>query len=262
MRPLAVLGLVLSLLLGAIAATVTTGTMHSRRSEQDRMVQEAVNGETALIANGERQTTTALSLLLVDPAITDLLSGQPPRAAARRTDLTDSGRALAAIQRSAFVPVSAACLDDRSGRQLVCGPTRPQGRLPATAGPRVCRARRRLARGRRQRGVPVARQPALLGCLPGALPLRSSAARARASRHQRLGRQRVQPDRARHAGRRGPAGHRRTGRADVRRRAFRSDHSRPRRTAGHAAGARAAGRVSSRNPRWTATIARWSPPCP
>ncbi len=134
MRPLAVLGLVLSLLLGAIAATVTTGTMHSRRSEQDRMVQEAVNGETALIANGERQTTTALSLLLVDPAITDLLSGQPPRAAARRTDLTDSGRALAAIERSAFVPVSAACLDDRSGRQLVCGPTPHKADFPPQLG--------------------------------------------------------------------------------------------------------------------------------
>src|SRR5271156_6210705 len=117
MRPLAVLGLVLSLLLGAIAATVTTGTMHARRSEQDRMVQEAVNGETSLMANGERQTTTALSLLLVDPAITDL------RRAARRTDLADSGRALAAVQHSSFVPVSAACLDDRSGRQLLCGPT-------------------------------------------------------------------------------------------------------------------------------------------
>jgi diguanylate cyclase (GGDEF)-like protein len=134
MRPLAVLGLVVSLLLGAIAATVTTGTMHSRRGEQDRMVQEAVNGETALIANGERQTTTALSLLLVDPAITDLLRLRPPRGAARRTDLADSGRALAAIQRSSFVPVSAACLDDRSGRQLLCGPTTHPANFPPQLG--------------------------------------------------------------------------------------------------------------------------------
>src|SRR5271167_5050834 len=98
MRPLAVLGLVLSLLLGAIAATVTSGTMHSRRNEQDRMVQEAVNSETALMADGERQTMTALSLLLVDPAITDLLNPRPSPAL-RRRDLADSARALAAIQR-------------------------------------------------------------------------------------------------------------------------------------------------------------------
>jgi diguanylate cyclase (GGDEF)-like protein len=134
MRPLAVLGLVLSLLLGAIAATVTTGTMRARRNEQDRMVQEAVNSETALIANGERQTTTALSLLLVDPAITDLLNARPSPGRAQRTDLADSARALAAIQRSAFVPVSAACLDDRNGRQLVCGPTPHPANFPPQLG--------------------------------------------------------------------------------------------------------------------------------
>ncbi len=134
MRPLAVLGLVLSLLLGAIAATVTTGTMHARRGEQDRMVQEAVNSETALIANGERQTTTALSLLLVDPAITDLLGARPSAGTARRTDLVDSTRALAAIQRSAFAPVSAVCLDGGSGRQLVCGPTPHPANFPPQLG--------------------------------------------------------------------------------------------------------------------------------
>ncbi len=123
MRPLALLGLVLSLLLGAIAVTVTSGNMHVRRNEQDRMVQEAVNGEATLIANGERQTTTALSLLLVNPAVSGLLGDRPSPAVVRRTDLGESARALAALQRSAFVPVSAACLDDRTGRQLVCGPT-------------------------------------------------------------------------------------------------------------------------------------------
>ena len=134
MRPLAVLGLVLSLLLGAIAVTVTTGNMHARRSEQDRTVQEAVNGETALIANGERQTTTALSLLLVDPAISDLLSLRASPAASRRTDLAESARALAAVQQSAVVPVSAACLDDRTGRQLVCGPTAHPANFPPQLG--------------------------------------------------------------------------------------------------------------------------------
>jgi diguanylate cyclase (GGDEF)-like protein len=135
MRPIALLGLVLALLLGAIAVTVTSGNMHTRRSVQDRMVQEAVNSETALIANGERQTTTALSLLLVNPAVSDLLSGRPSSSERRRTDLAESARALAALQRSAFVPVTAACLDGRSGRQLVCGPTA----RPADFSPRLDR---------------------------------------------------------------------------------------------------------------------------
>jgi diguanylate cyclase (GGDEF)-like protein len=134
MRPLALLGLVVSLLLGAIAVTVTSGSMHARRNEQDRTVAEAVNGETALIVNGERQTTTALSLLIVNPAISDLLNGRPAPSARRRTDIADAALALAALQRSALVPVSAACLDDRTGRQLVCGPTARPADFPLRLG--------------------------------------------------------------------------------------------------------------------------------
>ena len=134
MRPLALLGLVLSLLLGAIAVTVTTGGMHARRNEQDRMVTEAVNGETALIANGERQTTTALSLLLVNPAVSDLLHDGRLKPGLRRTDLAESAHALAALQRTAFVPVSAACLEDRTGRQLACGPTARPAKFPLRLG--------------------------------------------------------------------------------------------------------------------------------
>jgi diguanylate cyclase (GGDEF)-like protein len=123
MRPLALLGLVVSLLLGAIAVSVTDSTMHARRNEQDRSLQEAVNSETELISSGERQTTTALSLLLVNPAVHNLLDdarfSRPPAHA----DVAEAEQALAAIQRTAFIPVSAACLDDAPGRQLVCGPT-------------------------------------------------------------------------------------------------------------------------------------------
>jgi diguanylate cyclase (GGDEF)-like protein len=123
MRPLALLGLVVSLLLGAIAVSVTLGTMHTRRNEQDRTLQAAVNSETQLISGGERQTTTALALLLVNPAVRSLLTHAHTTPAQRRTDLANASLALAAIQRTSFVPVSAACLDDGAGQQIVCAPT-------------------------------------------------------------------------------------------------------------------------------------------
>ena len=123
MKRLALLGLVVSLLLGAIAISITNDNMHARRNEQDRAVQEAVNGEAALISAGERQTTTALSLTLVNPAVRDLLLN-PGEARENRTgDLTSAAETLAAIQRTSFVPLSSACLTDGAGRQLVCGPT-------------------------------------------------------------------------------------------------------------------------------------------
>ena len=135
MRRLALLGLVVSLVLGAIAVAVTNDNMRAQRNEQDRMVQEAVNGETALISDGERQTTTALSLLLVNPAVRGLLSGRtvPLAKRAARSSPTPPSP-LAAIQRTAFVPLSAACLDDGTGRQLVCGPTARPVRFPQQLG--------------------------------------------------------------------------------------------------------------------------------
>ena len=134
MRQLALLGLVVSLLLGAAAVSVTNDNMRSRRDEQDRTLQEAVNGETGLIANGVRQTTTALSLLLVNPAVRDLLSGRPLSPRVRRSDLANTALALAAIQRTSFVPLSAACLADGTGHQLVCGPTAHPARFPLQLG--------------------------------------------------------------------------------------------------------------------------------
>jgi diguanylate cyclase (GGDEF)-like protein len=134
MRRLALLGLVISLVLGAIAVSITNDNMRAQRNEQDRMLQEAVNGETALITDGERQTTTALSLLLVNPAVRGLLSGRPSSPEQRRGDLASTVSALAAIQRTAFLPLSAACLDDRAGRQLVCGPTAHPAHFPQRLG--------------------------------------------------------------------------------------------------------------------------------
>jgi diguanylate cyclase (GGDEF)-like protein len=122
MRPSALLGLVVSLLLGAIAVSVTLDSEHARRSEQDRALQAAAGSEIALISDGERQTSDALSQLFVDPAVRELISGTPPSGGARREDLANSALALSAIERSSFAPLSAACLDDASGRQLVCAP--------------------------------------------------------------------------------------------------------------------------------------------
>ena len=172
MRPLALLGLVVSLAArrdrrdrSPTAACTPAATSRIAWS------QEAVNSETALIANGERQTTTALSLLLVNPAVSDLLSGRRSPRGRRRTDLAESTRwPSPRCQRSAFVPVSAACLDDGSGRQLVCGPTARPADFPPSLGRQFAAARRQLSRRSRQRRVPLTGQPAVLGRLPRAVP--------------------------------------------------------------------------------------------
>src|ERR1700680_3496081 len=68
MRRVALVGLVASLLLGAIAVSVTNDGVRAKRSEQDRSLQDATSAEIALIYGGERQTQTALSLMLGNPA--------------------------------------------------------------------------------------------------------------------------------------------------------------------------------------------------
>jgi diguanylate cyclase (GGDEF)-like protein len=131
MRQLALCGLVVSSLLGVIAISQTNESVRARRNEQDRSLQSAVGNELSLISGGERQTTTALSLMLVNPAVRQLLSDHTISASARRADIANSALTLATIQRSSFVPLSAACLDG-GDRQLVCGPTaRPAVFSPA-----------------------------------------------------------------------------------------------------------------------------------
>jgi diguanylate cyclase (GGDEF)-like protein len=122
MKTLALVGLVVSLVLGAIAVASTNDEIHARRNAQDTTLQAAVNTETTTITEGERQTFTALSLMLVNPAVRDLLSGHAASPAEHATDLLDAQLALATIRKTAFVPINVACLDDGAGRQIVCSP--------------------------------------------------------------------------------------------------------------------------------------------
>jgi len=108
MRQLALFGLVVSLLLGGVAIFETSESVQSRRNEQDRSLQAAVSSEISLISGGERQTTTALSLMLVNPAVRQLLGDRALAARARRGDLAAAALSLATIQRSSFVSLTAA----------------------------------------------------------------------------------------------------------------------------------------------------------
>ncbi len=134
MRQLALSGLVVSLLLGGIAVFETNESVSTRRNEQDRSLQSAVASEISLISGGERQTTTALSLMLVNPAVRQLLTDRALSPGDRAQDIAATRLALATIQRSSFVPLTAACLDDGSGRQLVCGPTARAPDFPLSLG--------------------------------------------------------------------------------------------------------------------------------
>ncbi len=136
MRQLAVLGLVVSLLLGVITVSQTRESVNARRNEQDRSLQSAVSSELALVSSGERETTTALSLMLVNPAVRQLLTDNALPARVRRGDLRSAALSLATIQRASFVPLSAACLNDGEGRQLVCGPTARPAVFPVELGRR------------------------------------------------------------------------------------------------------------------------------
>ena len=98
MRQLALVGLVLSLLLGGIAVFETRETVQSHRNAQDRSLQAAVSNELGLISGGERQTTTALSLMLVNPAVRQLLSDRSLAGAARSSDLANTALSLATIK--------------------------------------------------------------------------------------------------------------------------------------------------------------------
>jgi diguanylate cyclase (GGDEF)-like protein len=134
MRQLALFGLVVSLLLGGIAVFETSESVSTRRNEEDRSLQNAVGNEISLISSGERQTTTALSLMLVNPAVRQLLTDRALSTPARQQDIANTRLALATIQRSSFVALSAACLDDGGGRQLVCGPTARPALFPQRLG--------------------------------------------------------------------------------------------------------------------------------
>jgi diguanylate cyclase (GGDEF)-like protein len=122
MRQIALLGVVVSLLMCGVAVLETSEHASAQRNSQDRGLQAAVSSETALISSSVRQTTTALALMLVNPAVRQLLSGRALAAGARRGDRLDTAQSLATLERASLVPLTAACLDGGDGRQLVCAP--------------------------------------------------------------------------------------------------------------------------------------------
>jgi diguanylate cyclase (GGDEF)-like protein len=128
MRQLAVVGLVISLLLGGVAVFEAGENVSTRRAAEDRSLQAAVGSEVSLISGGQRQTTTALELMLVNPAVRGLLSDESLSGKTRRTDLLDTAASLSTIERASPIPLTAACLDAQTGRQLVCAPS---ARAPA-----------------------------------------------------------------------------------------------------------------------------------
>jgi diguanylate cyclase (GGDEF)-like protein len=134
MRQLALIGLVASLLLGGVAVLETSESVSSRRDKQDRLLQAAVSNEVALISGSQRQTATALSLMFVNPAVAQLLSGRKVAPGARATDVADTAASLAAIQRSSLTALSAACLDNDQGRQLACAPNARAAVFPLVLG--------------------------------------------------------------------------------------------------------------------------------
>jgi diguanylate cyclase (GGDEF)-like protein len=131
MRQLAILGLVLSLLLGAVAVYETGDNVNTRRNAQDHSLQDAVGNEVVGLAGGQRQTMTALSMMLVNPAVVQLLSEHALSAGARRSDLAYTAASLATAERASAVPLTAACLDDAGGRQVVCAPSGRPAVFPA-----------------------------------------------------------------------------------------------------------------------------------
>jgi diguanylate cyclase (GGDEF)-like protein len=147
MRRLALIGLVFSLLLAGVAVLETSESVSSKRDKQDRMLQAAAGNEAALISSSQRETATALSLMLVNPAVAGLLSDARLPAASRRTDLADTAASLAAIQRSALFAETAACLDDGAGRQLVCAQGAGAIVFPLTLGRRFAAIARSTASG-------------------------------------------------------------------------------------------------------------------
>jgi diguanylate cyclase (GGDEF)-like protein len=122
MRQLAIFGLVASLLLGSVAVFEASDNVNSRRAAQDRALLAAVDTQVTMLAGNQRQTLAAMSMMLVDPAVRQLLSAPSLSAAARRSDVENAAASLAAVQSTSGVPLIAACLDDAVGRQLVCVP--------------------------------------------------------------------------------------------------------------------------------------------
>jgi diguanylate cyclase (GGDEF)-like protein len=121
MRPLALLGLLLSLLLAAVAVFNTAETVSARRNAQDRALQAALGIETDRISSSEQQMRTGADQMLVNPSVAALLEHSVPAGPPLRRDAADAASALDTFARMAIVPLNSACVDDAAGRQLACG---------------------------------------------------------------------------------------------------------------------------------------------
>lgn len=133
MRPLALIGLVASLVLGGVAVSVTSDTAASRRADQDRSLQAAIGLELTEISGAQKQAATATEMLLANGAVNRLLNGRTgsrPHAG----EIAEAEAILAAMRRSAFLPVSAVCIDDAAGIQLACSSGLPGLRFPQAVG--------------------------------------------------------------------------------------------------------------------------------
>jgi diguanylate cyclase (GGDEF)-like protein len=122
MRLLALLGLLLSLVLGGLAVFNTSEAARTRRDAQDHALDGAVSSVVGRVGGATRQMTSVASEMFVDPAVSELLLGGRLTASRRRADTAVATLALGAFERSAIVPVSSACLDDSAAAQVTCGP--------------------------------------------------------------------------------------------------------------------------------------------
>ncbi|HLI32764.1 MAG TPA: diguanylate cyclase [Solirubrobacteraceae bacterium] len=134
MRPLALIGVVASLVLGAVAIITTDESLSSVRSGQERALQAAVGAESALIREGEREAETGVSVLVSDPLVRSLLTEAPLAAQARAEAQANVQAALAEMRRTAFIPLQSACLVARSGAQIACAPSGPRYSTSANRG--------------------------------------------------------------------------------------------------------------------------------
>ncbi len=129
MRPLALVGLILSLALVGLAVFNTGEAARARREAQDNALDGAVGSVVGRVAGSERQMNSVAAEMLVNPAVSALLLAPSSpygrgrlTAAQRRADTAIAARALGAFEQAALVRVSSACLDDARGAQLACGP--------------------------------------------------------------------------------------------------------------------------------------------
>ena len=124
MRLTSVLGLVVGLLLCAIAVSSTMEVVRNEQGDQDSSLQAAVTNEKSVISGAQRQTNAVLRVMLVSPAVEAVLGGQRLQAAVRRADERDIQRSLATVTSTSAVPITSACLVAADAVQVACSDSR------------------------------------------------------------------------------------------------------------------------------------------